>query len=227
MRLIEVLKAVGPRGLDSLRLVALVQVLSESDGGYTPMMKRGRAEYVRADQAASRYGHDVVRVLQRNAADDWEYLARCKRAAILADWVDGAPAETIERDFTTNPYQGAVSLGDVVKFADATRFHLQSAHQIAALLFLNGVPSGESIDEMLGRLQVGVPAVLLGLLKIRFNFTRGELLRLRALGTTSIEGLWSVPASTLAGVLGPTRTKLLEEHRPPRVSNGASTERPE
>ena len=117
MRLIEVLRAIGQKELDVVRLVALVQILDESDGGYTPLMKKGRAEYARAEQAAARYGRDVVRVLQRHARDDWEYLGRCKRAAILADWVSGVPAEAIEREFTTNPFQGAIGLGDVVKFA--------------------------------------------------------------------------------------------------------------
>lgn len=214
MRLIEVLRAVGQQQLDVVRLVALVQILDESDGGYTPVMKKGRAEYARAEQAAARYGRDVVRALQRHARDDWEYLARCKRAAILADWVSGVPAEAIEREFTTNPFQGAIGLGDVVKFADATRFHLRSAHQIAALLFVDGAASGDAIDSMLRRLQLGIPEDVLGLLELPFSLTRGELLELRAAGVRTVDAFWSLPASTLDRLLGAARSKQISAHRP-------------
>jgi ATP-dependent DNA helicase len=214
MRLIEVLRAVGQQHLDVLRLVALVQILDESDGGYTPLMKRGRAEHARADQAASRYGRDVVRLLQRRARDDWEYLGRCKRAAIIADWVSGVPAEALEREFTTNPFQGVIGLGDVVKFADATRFHLRSAHQIAALLFIDGAPSADAVDTMLKRLQVGIPEDVLPLLELPITLTRGELLALRAAGVRTADGFWALPPPSLEAILGATRSKQIAASRP-------------
>jgi replicative superfamily II helicase len=213
MRLIEVLRAVGQHQLDVVRLVALVQILDESDGGYTPLMKKGRAEYVRAEQAAARYGRDVVRMLQRHARDDWEYLGRCKRAAILADWVSGVPAEAIEREFTTNPFQGAIGLGDVVKFADATRFHLRSAHQIASLL-IDGAASADAVDSMLKRLQLGVPDDVLPLLELPLSLTRGELLGLRAIGVRTIDGFWALPVSSQESVLGAARCKQMNARRP-------------
>jgi hypothetical protein len=57
------------------------QILDESDGGYTPVMKKGRAEYTRAEQAASRCVGQAAqepsgRVLTRRRAQrlDQEHL---------------------------------------------------------------------------------------------------------------------------------------------------------
>ncbi|HEY0466672.1 MAG TPA: DEAD/DEAH box helicase, partial [Polyangiaceae bacterium] len=220
MRLIEVLRAVRHE-LDVRQLVALVQILEESDGGYTPLMKKGRAEYARVDQAAARYGREVVRILQRHARDDWEYLARCKRAAILADWISGVPAEAIEREFTTNPFQGVVGLGDVVKFADATRFHLRSAHQIAALLFIDTAAPAAAVDQMLRRLQLGIQEDVLPLLELPFSLTRGELLVLRAAGVRTVEAFWSLAEAKRDRILGVERSKQIARQRP-ELAVGAS-----
>jgi helicase len=214
MRLIEVLRAVGQQQIDVVRLVALVQLLDESDGGYTPIMKKGRAEHTHVERAGACYGRDIVRSLQRHARNEWEYVARCKRAAILADWVAGVPAEAIERRFTTNPFQGVIGLGDVVRFADATRFHLRSAHQIAALLFIDGAAPAEVVDSMTRRLQLGIPEDVLPLLDLPFSLTRGELLELRALRTTTVDAFWSLPTLMRERVLGVERNRQIASQRP-------------
>jgi helicase len=180
-----------------------------------------RMTYARVDQAAARYGRDVVRILQRHARDEWEYLARCKRAAILADWISGVPAEAIEREFTTNQFQGIVGLGDVVKFADATRFHLRSAHQIAALLLIDTAAPAEAVDQMLRRLQLGVPEDVLPLLELPFSLTRGELLALRTAGVRTIEAFWSLADAMRERILGVERSKQIARQRP-ELTVGAS-----
>jgi hypothetical protein len=65
------------------------------------------------------------------AADTWDWLARCKRDCILWDWINGVPTDTLERDYSPNPYQGTIALGHIVKFADATRYNLRSGQEIA------------------------------------------------------------------------------------------------
>jgi replicative superfamily II helicase len=47
MRLVELLRRLRPEDLTPERLMAILQILPESDGGYTPVMRRGRAESVR------------------------------------------------------------------------------------------------------------------------------------------------------------------------------------
>ena len=148
LRLVELLRGMPAGVLTAEKLMALLQVLPESDNGYTPMMKKGRREASHPRRAAERYGQDVITLLQRRARDEFDYFARCKRAAILGHWIDGRPVEVIEQTYSVNPYQGTIGHGDIRKFADATRFHLRSAHQIAALIFIEGGPSEESMDTL-------------------------------------------------------------------------------
>lgn len=70
--------------------------------------------------------------------------------------------------------QGTIGHGDRRKFADVTRFHLRSAHQIAALLFIDGGPSEESMDALCKQLEVGIPADALELLSLPLPLARGE-----------------------------------------------------
>lgn len=100
------------------------------------MLKQGHKEAIRQSEALTGYGNTVVRLLQSYAPDNLGYYARCKRAAILSDWVQGIPIESIEDRYTTTAYRGEIGYGDIRQFADATRFHLRSAYQIISVMFL-------------------------------------------------------------------------------------------
>lgn len=216
MRLVELLQRVRPEELTAERLIAIVQALPESDGGYTPMMRRGQRETVRPREASLRYGPEPIRLLQQHARDAFDYYARCKRAAILWDWVAGVPTETIEQRYTTTPYQGRIGYGDVRKFADATRFHLRSAHQIASVMLVGQGPDEEAIEGLLKRLEVGIPADALGLLDIPASLSRGEYLALYGVGVRTADELWTLASDTLTQALGAPRASQLEASLPPR-----------
>jgi replicative superfamily II helicase len=216
MKLVDLLRRTGHEGLTPLKLVALLQVIPESDGGYTPMMKRGTAESVRQREAAQRYGPEAVRALQAFARDEWDYLARCKRAALLWDWVSGVPLETIEQRYSPNPFQGRIGHGDVRKFADMTRYHLRSAHQIASVMFVGEGPTEESVEALLRQLEAGLPAEALELLSLPASLSRGEYLALHAAGISTPEQFWATPEDELAGVLGAARAAQCVKLRPGR-----------
>ena len=159
LRLVELLKGLAAANVTAEKLVAVLQALPESDGGYTPMMKKGRSESVRPGEASSRYGADTTRLLQRHVDDEFDYLARCKRAAILFDWINGESIDTIEKKQpSANPYQGKISHGDIRRFADTTRYHLRAAHQILSVLFIDQGPSANSVEALLRQLEFGLPA---------------------------------------------------------------------
>jgi replicative superfamily II helicase len=210
MRLVELLQQMRLEELTAEHLMALVQALPESDGGYTPMMRRGQKEAVRQREASLRYGTESIRLLQQRARDPFDYYARCKRAAILWDWVAGVPTETIEQRYTTTPYQGRIGYGDVRKFADATRFHLRSAHQIASVMLVGQGPDEDAIEELLKRLEVGIPADALGLSTLPVSLSRGEYLGLYRAGVKTAADLWSLDSDTLAQAVGPAMASLLE-----------------
>ncbi len=214
MRLVEILRSVPADSLTAEQLMALVQSLRESDNGYTPMMKRGRSEAVRPREAAERFGPEIVRALQRFAGEEIEYFARCKRAAILRDWIQGIPIEVIEKRYSPNPFQGTIGYGDIRKFADATRFHLRSAHQIMMVMLIDKGPSAESVETLLKQLETGVPASALDLLSLPLSMSRGEYLALYQAGITTVSDLWARPPDSLAPIVGASRWECLEQFRP-------------
>jgi helicase len=214
LRLIEFLRSSGTAGLTAQRLLVVLQVLPESDGGYTPMMKHGAAESVRPRQASERYGGDAVRSLQRYADDQLDYFARCKRAAVLWDWTTGVPLEAIEQRYSPNPFQGRIQHGDVRRFADATRFHLRAAYHILSVLFVDQGPSEADIENLLQQLEVGIPATALRLLELPVSLTRGEYLALVSQGLDVPEKIGATSSNELERLLGAERARELLKHKP-------------
>ena len=214
LRLVELLKGVGAANMTAERLVAILQALPESDGRYTPMMKKGRSETVRPSEASTKFGADTVRLLQRHVDDEFDYFARCKRAAILFDWIHGEPVEAIEKKYSPNPYQGRIGHGDIRRFADTTRYHLRAAHQILGVLFIDQGPSVESVEALLRQLEFGVPTAALPLTELPTPLSRGEILALFARGISAIGAFWEMLKSQLADVLSTTRIAQLERKRP-------------
>lgn len=214
MRLIDLLRAIQIDDLTVEKLIALLQLLPESDGGYTPMMKQGMKEAIRPQEAARRYGNVTVQALQRFARDVFDYYARCKRASLLWDWVNGEAIEAIEQRYSPNPYQGKIGYGDVQRFADTTRLHLRSAHQIASLIRIGQSPTEEAIETMLKQLEVGIPSDALDLLAISLRLSRGEYLAIYKTGIKTAKNFWALPEDEISEILGQERASQLEALRP-------------
>ena len=211
MRLVEVLKSSGIANINAEQLMAIVQVLPESDTVYTPLFKRGQREADMAGRASTRYGYEVVRILQRHVPDTFGYYARCKRAAILYDWTKGIPTDAIEKDYTTNPYQGKIGYGEIRSFADTTRFHLRSAIPIANLILIDKAPSGQSLETLLKQLEIGIPADMFGLLEIPIALERGEYLALYNANIRTAETLLASDKEMITSLLGKLRSADIEQ----------------
>jgi helicase len=207
MRLVDLVRNAGA-SVTAQELMAIVQALPEADNTWTPLMKRGAGETIRPSQAAQRLSTAIVHMLQRYADDNFGYLARCKRAAILVDWVRGVSIEMIEQSYSPNPYQGRISYGDVRRFADMTRFHLRPAYKITNVLFLSGGPGQESIEQLLTQLEEGLPSEALPLLDLPVRLDRGAYLSLHRAGARTSTDVWAMADGdiiTLVGsLLGPT-----------------------
>jgi helicase len=176
LRLVELMRGVNVSAVSVTSILAIVQVLPEMDSIYTPIMKKGQAEAVRVSQVNQRYGFSVSQGLQRYCADQFEFLCRCKRAAIIWDWLEGTPIDEIEKRFTTNPFQGVIGYGDVMRVVEGTRFHLRSAHQILAALFPDNASFLGELDELLFRLEFGLPSCARALTELSISLTRGQYL---------------------------------------------------
>jgi hypothetical protein len=220
LRLVEILLKTVSTGISPAKLMALVQALPELDAQYTPLFRRGQIEFKWARDAAMRFGNDMVAALQRRVGDPWVYHARAKRVCILGDWIDGVPTNEMEKRYTINPFQGAVTGGDVRAICDTTRFHLRSAFQIASVLSPADAPDPAAMDALFRQLETGIPARALDLLNLPVSLGRGEYLALIGAGVTNVSELWNMAREALEPVLGLERTKQIERHRPPLPDGG-------
>ena len=202
LRLIELMRQLNATQTDPLQVLGIIQVLSEMDGIYTPVMKRGRSENIRASEATQRFGRSVVEGLKRFCRDEFEFLARCKRASLLRDWIDGTPVDELESRYSTTPYGGAIGYGDIIRIADSARFHLRSAHQILSTLIPDQPLFLSGLDKLLHRLEFGLPEPALRLTEISIPLTRGQYLALYASGCTTAADAKNLTLETLAECIG-------------------------
>jgi helicase len=202
LRLVELLRNIDVATTPPVHVLALVQVLQEMSDVYTPLMTRGRAESARVNDFIVRYSQPMLRLLQRYGADEQELWRRCKRAAILFDWVEGVPVDSLERRYTVNAYAGAIRYGDIVSIADATRFHLRSAHRILAALFPEQPSFLEAVDVVLTRLEFGLPERALPLRKLPVALTRGQCLALLEAGVQTPEAISAMSDAQLVSCVG-------------------------
>lgn len=217
LRLVDLLRQRDLRQVRAYDLLAIVQVLQESDQVFTPLMKRGNSENARVTDVSSRYGSDIARLLQKFAQDQLAYWARCKRASIIWDWIHGVPVDEIERRYTANVYQGRIVYGNIVGFAENARFHLRSAHQIISVLLVDDRVLLDALDALLLQLESGCPADSLGLLDLPLEMTRGQRLALAAAGAKTVEQVWALESQMLNSLIGESTTIALDAFRPKSV----------
>jgi helicase len=122
-------------------------------------------------------------------------------------------------EFSTNAYFGRIEYGDIRRFADTTRFQLQSASDIIAILLLDKNPQAE-LTNLLVQLEVGLPANALGLLQLPMTLTRSEYLNIISFGIKTSEQFWATHASVLSTTLGEVRARYIETFRPAKVIGG-------
>jgi hypothetical protein len=114
----------------------------------------------------------------------------------------GTPVDELERRFTTNFIQGAIGYGDIVRIVEGTRFHLRSAHQILAALFPENPNFLARIDELLLRLEFGLPSSALPLTKLQISLTRGQYLALIGFGCNGVADVNNLSDQQLTACIG-------------------------
>jgi hypothetical protein len=202
------------------------QIPARSIESPRPLADTGPAQAARAtpeaDMANEQVNAPVTRILADwiSATDDAAISANAREWArhVLLDWIAGLPMEEIERRNSPSGRFGQIGRGDVERFADATRFHLRAAAEIARVMLMHTAPTEEQSDALLRRLEFGGPSEVLGLLALRANWARGELLALHAIGVTTADALWARSEADLRPILGDARVEALVRLRPAEVS---------
>ncbi len=208
--LVDLLQSLRGEPLTAEALIAILQVLPEADAVTTPVARRGHEEDGRPQDVVQRFGQVIAMALQRNAVEPWRWYGRCKRSAVLADWIAGTSIQDIEARYSTKSYEGIVDQGHIRGFADATRLYLRSAQEIASILLIGGAPSAEDVDRLLKQLEFGIPADGLDLLVLPVPLTRGEYLALYRRTIKTPQEFWSAPRDVLEEILGPGRVAAFE-----------------
>lgn len=226
MRLVELLqRRVDGEVLTANTLLALIHALPEFDAAYTPMFRRGQRETVWQDHVAEHYNREIARTLQWGASDNMAYYARCKRVAVLREWIDGVAIAQIEAMFTVNPYF-RVGAGDIRGFADLARFHLAAAFEIATILLGGQSPAAEEVEELLIRLETGLPAEALGLLDFPVSFDRGAYLALYQAGFSRSSDIWAAGEDRLSEIVGGAIAAAIQTAQPAESSGNTHGDQP-
>lgn len=202
---VELIRALPTGNANLETLVMMTEALPERDADYTPQL-RGAGEAGWQVAAAQRFGPVLSRTLRFHARSDRDYYARCKRALIVQDWIDGVQSGTIEEKYSGNAYS-RVGHGDIRGFADGCRMLLDSVVRIASIV-LETAFDGEATASLQKRLEVGVPADLLELVNSKLPLTRGELLALRNDGVLSVNGVAQLDDSHALRLFGERTNSL-------------------
>ncbi len=215
LRVVEMVRE-AESALQPMDLLALVQVLPEMDAQYTPLFKRGQKDRVWPGEIQHHLSPTASCWMRTHARDQWAPTARAKRLCILAAWIDGTTTEAIQNRFTINPFQGLVGPGDIRGIADASRFRLRSAYEIAVEAQPSVCPDPQEMDVLTRQLEVGIPPSLVPLLEMPLTLTRGEYLALGDAGITTADELWAAEPDFLRSILSAATVTRIEQHRPER-----------
>ena len=214
LRLIELMKGVRTEDTPPVHMLGFIQVLDEMDAIYTPVMRRGESESVRISDAARRFGVPMTEILQRYCQDKFEFWSRCKRSSLLYDWIEGTSVAVMENRYSTNPFQGAIGYGNIIGIADAARFHLRSAHQILSTLFPSESEFLEGIDEVLVRLEFGLPGSVIPLTELPLTLSRGQYLALFSAGCKTADDVTELAMETLTKCVGGDFASQIRPNQP-------------
>lgn len=198
LQAVELIRRLDPQAVTLESLLVLVEALPERDQDYTPQSRQG--EPGRQQDAGHRFGWDVTRMLRHRATSDRQFYARCKRALIIADWLDGVAVGDIEGRYSPNTFV-RVGHGDIRGYADGSRFLLESILRISAIV-LERAEDPNSVATLLKRLDLGVPVEVLELTELPIALSRGELLGLWRAGLHSLAQIAGTPTEDLERIIG-------------------------
>jgi ATP-dependent DNA helicase len=198
MQAVELVRQLSPETAALETLLAVVEALPERDQDYTPQSRHGEPGH--QDGVAAKFGVGVSRMLRHRARSDRDYYARCKRALIVANWIEGVPSSDIEERYSSNAFN-RVGHGDIRGFADGTRFLLEAILRISAIV-LEKAASEQDVANLLRRLDLGIPGEALGLTMLPVQLSRGEILIFWRAGLTRVEHVVGMSLSDMEALIG-------------------------
>jgi ATP-dependent DNA helicase len=192
-------------GLDDATLVALTQITTELDETYLPINKKSKNREPQRWLGGLQQQGVATRLLQVGAREVHIPTLRAKKAAACLLWMSGRSRQEIETTLMQHMREN-VAAGAVNQVRSRTIDLLPVVISVAEIL--RDVDLAEQQDDLMLRLQLGIPADLLPAARVcRGRLTRIEYLRLRAAGGGTLEGLAEAKLAELADLLGGDKTR--------------------
>ena len=198
LQAVELIRLLTPKLATLETLLAMVEALPERDEDYTPQSKHGETGH--QEEVATKWGSHVARMLRHRARSDREYYARCKRALIVAHWIDGVSSSDIEERYSSGAFN-PLGHGDIRGFADGTRFLFEAMLRISAIVLGSSHPQ-DSITDLLRRLDLGIPTAALVLTRLQVVLSRGEILSFWRAGILTATQITEMTLSEMESLMG-------------------------
>jgi helicase len=175
-------------------------VTTELDDTYLPINKKSKSREPMRWLGGLQQQGVATRMLQIDAREVHTATLRAKKAMACLLWMRGQSREQIETTLTQHMREN-VAAGAVTQVRSRTQDLLPVAISVAEIL--RDVDLAERQDDLMLRLELGIPADLLPVARLcRGRLTRAEYLRLRATGLGTVEALADVKIEDLAERLG-------------------------
>ena len=200
--------------------MALTQITTELDETYLPINKKSKNKEPTRWLGGLKQQGVATRLLQVGAREVHIPTLRAKKAAACLLWMSGRSREEIETNLMQHMREN-VAAGAVNQVRSRTIDLLPVVISVAEIL--RDVDLAEQQDDLMLRLELGIPADLLPLARVcRGRLTRVEYLRLHGAGagrsTRSVRRSWLCSPSSSAATRSVPRLSTSSPARPAKRS---------
>jgi hypothetical protein len=187
-------------GVEDATLVALTQITTELDETYLPINKKSKNREPLQWLGRLQQQGVATRLMQVGAREVHTATLRAKKAAACLLWMTGQSRQQIETTLMQHMRE-SVAAGAVNQVRSRTIDLLPVVISVAEIL--REVDLAQRQDDLMLRLELGIPADLLPIARVcRGRLTRVEYLRLRDAGVGSVDSLAEANLSDLTELLG-------------------------
>jgi helicase len=209
LRLVEGLRGIGQGEISTATIIAAAELTEEVDGVIFPIHKTSRQERARWQSALhDQHVHpQTVMALRSTATDEAHYTTRCKKTASTLMWIQGVDLLSIETSLLRH-MPGDNAAGPIRAVAERTRDLVSVVVRVAEILS-GGEPLGGSVENLLVRLELGLPPSAVPLARrLHRRLDRADYLKLERAGLMAPEAIIAASEEALVSAL---RTKAKAE----------------
>jgi len=201
VRVARALRGLSPSELSTEVFLAATQMTVELDDVIFPVHKKSVQERQRWQGAIQSRSLPMSILRELRATDDATYTARCKRLSADLMWLDGTELNRIEASLLRH-LPGDNAAGPIRASAERTRDLIGVVARIGTLATSTGSALTDSLDGIIMRLELGIPADLLWLAtELKRGVERGDYLSLKHAGLVSADAIDAADETVLASVV--------------------------